>query len=177
MRCRGWWRRTAQRAPTRARTQPGRFLYASRATSRKGYGVLRTRPGSRSAKSLDRGHYLGVTKRLLIVDDDARFRKLLRMVLEDAPEFDVVGEAHEGASALTAARDRAQDVVLLDVNLPDTTGFELAPLLKAETAGTDVVLTSSRGDDTYVQLAHEAGGKAFISKHDLSAEAILRALA
>src|SRR4051794_13423747 len=123
------------------------------------------------------GQYQFVAKRLLIVDDDPRFRKLLRMVLEDAPEFEVVGEAHEGKSALAAARDLEPDVVLLDVNLPDTTGFDLTPRLKAEAAATDVVLTSSRGDATYEELAREAGGKAFISKHDLSAAAILRALA
>src|SRR3954453_7850476 len=154
----------------------GQFRLGWPATSREGYGLPRNRPGSRSAKQPDRGHYQGVTKRLLIVDDDPRFRKLLRMVLEDTPELDVVGEAHEGSSALAAARELAPDVVLLDVNLPDTTGFELAPRLKAEIAMADVVLTSSRGDDTYEQLAREAGGKAFISKHDLSAEAILRAL-
>jgi DNA-binding NarL/FixJ family response regulator len=116
-----------------------------------------------------------MAKRLLIVDDDQRFLKLLRMLLDDASEFDVVGEAYEGSTALQAARDLEPDVVLLDVNLPDTTGFELTPRLAGED-GPAVVLTSSRGDSTYEQLAHEAGARGFVSKHDLSAAAISRAL-
>jgi DNA-binding NarL/FixJ family response regulator len=118
-----------------------------------------------------------VAKRLLIVDDDARFRKLLRMVLEDTPEFEVVGEAEAGSSALTAARELAPDVVLLDVNLPDTTGFDLTPQLLDGGSGPVVVLTSSRGDVTYEKLAEDAGAAGFVPKHDLTAAAISRALA
>jgi DNA-binding NarL/FixJ family response regulator len=117
-----------------------------------------------------------VTTRLLIVDDDARFRSLLRMVLEDAPEFEVVGEAHEGSAALAAAQELDPDVVLLDVHLPDTTGFELTPRLAGAAGGPAVVLTSSRGDETYHQLAQEAGASGFVPKHELSAEAIRHAL-
>jgi DNA-binding NarL/FixJ family response regulator len=117
-----------------------------------------------------------VTRRLLIVDDDARFRELLRMVLEDAPEFEVVGEAQEGSGALEAARELGPDVVLLDINLPDTTGFELVPLLAAEAGDPEVVLISSRGDETYEELAQRAGALAFVPKDELSAAAIRRVL-
>jgi DNA-binding NarL/FixJ family response regulator len=114
--------------------------------------------------------------RLLIVDDDARFRGLLRMLLEESPDFEVVGEAHEGAAAMVAAKELDPDVVLLDVHLPDTTGFELTPRLAAESGAPTVVLTSSRGDETYEQLAHDAGASAFLPKHELSAAAIKQAL-
>jgi DNA-binding NarL/FixJ family response regulator len=117
-----------------------------------------------------------VAKRLLIVDDDQRFLKLLKMLLEDAPEFDVVGEAYEGSGALEAARELEPDVVLLDVNLPDTNGFELTPQIAADGDGPQVVLTSSRGDSAYEQLAQDAGARGFVPKHDLSAAAISRAL-
>jgi DNA-binding NarL/FixJ family response regulator len=117
-----------------------------------------------------------VGKRLLIVDDDQRFLALLRQVLEDATEFDVVGEAYEGTGAIEAARELAPDVVLLDVNLPDTNGFELAPRLAGGGGGPDVVLTSSRDDSIYPELAQEAGARGFVPKHDLSAAAISRVL-
>jgi DNA-binding NarL/FixJ family response regulator len=117
-----------------------------------------------------------MTKRLLIVDDDPRFRDLMKQVLADAPEFEVVGEAHRGSVALTAARDLDPDVVLLDVHLPDTTGFELAPQFSGDAGGPAIVITSSRADDAYHQLAHDAGATGFVSKHDLSAAAITRAL-
>ena len=59
--------------------------------------------------------------RVLIVDDHAPFRSLARTLLV-AEGFDVVGEAGDGAGALAAARDLRPDVVLLDVQLPGTTG-------------------------------------------------------
>jgi DNA-binding NarL/FixJ family response regulator len=117
-----------------------------------------------------------VAKRLLIVDDDARFRALLRMVLEDALEFEVVGEAPEGAAALAAVRELDPDVVVLDVHLPDTTGFELTPQLTTTARAAEVVLTSSRGDETYETLARQAGASGFVPKHELSAAAIKNAL-
>lgn len=121
-------------------------------------------------------HDWPVPRRLLIVDDDARFRELLRMVLEDAPEFEVVGEAKEGSGALEACRELGPDVVLLDVNLPDTTGFELVPRLAAEAGDPEIVLISSRGDETYEELAQQAGALAFVPKDELSAAAIRRVL-
>jgi DNA-binding NarL/FixJ family response regulator len=117
-----------------------------------------------------------VVKRLLIVDDDPRFRHLMKQLLLDAPEFEVVGEAHRGSVALDVARQLNPDVVLLDVNLPDTTGFELAPQLAAGSGAPAVVMTSSRGDEAYARLAEEAGASGFVPKHDLSAAAITRAL-
>ena len=117
-----------------------------------------------------------VTRRLLIVDDDVRFSGLLRMVLEGTPDFHVVGEAKDGAQALEFARELEPDLVLLDVNLPDTTGFELAPRLAAGGDGPDVVLISSRGDETYVDLAQRAGAIGFVPKDQLSPAAIQRVL-
>src|SRR6478672_1235025 len=121
------------------------------------------RPGTRTAMRSANGQDVNVAKRLLIVDDDARFRGLARMVLE--AEFDVVGEAGEGVSALAAVRELDPDVVLLDVNLPDTTGFELAPRLISDANRPEVVMTSSRDDASYEQLAQDAGAAAFLSKH------------
>jgi DNA-binding NarL/FixJ family response regulator len=117
-----------------------------------------------------------VVKRLLIVDDDPRFRDLMKQLLLDTPEFEVVGEAHRGSVALEVARELDPDVVLLDVNLPDASGFELAPQLTAAVGAPAVVMTSSRGDEAYARLAEEAGARGFVPKHDLSAAAIKRAL-
>ena len=66
----------------------------------------------------------------LIVDDHPSFRRFAQKLLE-AAGFLVVGDAEDGASALAAVRELRPDVVLLDVLLPDTTGFAVAKELAA----------------------------------------------
>ncbi len=65
---------------------------------------------------------------MLIVDDHSAFRSAALGLLE-AEGFDVVGEAADGASALAAAGELKPDVVLLDVQLPDLNGFDVADRL------------------------------------------------
>ena len=69
-------------------------------------------------------------------DDHASFRRSARRLLE-AAGFAVVGEAGDGAAALAAVRALRPDLVLLDVLLPDTTGFGLADVLAAEPSAAD----------------------------------------
>jgi DNA-binding NarL/FixJ family response regulator len=108
---------------------------------------------------------------VLIVDDHAGFRSQARALLE-AEGFDVVGEASDGASALAAARELGADVVLLDVQLPDIDGFDVASQLSADAS---VVLVSSREAADYGSLVQACGACGFIAKADLSG-ASLRAL-
>src|SRR5687767_12897214 len=83
----------------------------------------------------------GVPTRVLIVDDHALFRRSARRLLE-LEGYEVVGEAGDGAAALAAVDELRPDVVLLDVNLPDATGFDIAGRLRGR--GVRVVLTSDR---------------------------------
>jgi DNA-binding NarL/FixJ family response regulator len=109
---------------------------------------------------------------LLIVDDHAAFRSTARALLE-CDGWNVVGEAGDGTSALTAARDLKPDVVLLDVRLPDIDGFSVAERLTAE-GGPAVVVTSSSDDPLYPDRARQTGARGFVAKHDLSGEALQR---
>jgi DNA-binding NarL/FixJ family response regulator len=103
----------------------------------------------------------------LIVDDHASFRRFARKLLE-AAGFRVVGDAEDGASALTAVRELRPDVVLLDVLLPDTTGFAVAKELAATAYRPLVVLTSSRSAADLGSLVRTEHARGFISKRDLT---------
>ncbi|MGE5225890.1 MAG: response regulator [Planctomycetaceae bacterium] len=105
---------------------------------------------------------------VLIVDDHAGFRELARRLLEGAG-FEVIGEAADGAAALTAAAALAPEALLLDVQLPDTTGFEVSRALAAATDPPAVVLVSSRDATDYGNAVGRCGARGFITKSELTA--------
>ncbi len=111
---------------------------------------------------------------VLIVDDHARFRRSARRLLE-LEGYHVVGEAGDGTSAIAAAAELCPDVVLLDVNLPDTTGFDVAGRLRG--TGPRVVLTSDRDPSEIAPFAEDAGACGFVPKGELSGAALARLLA
>jgi len=112
---------------------------------------------------------------VLIVDDHPAFRSAVRALLEDAG-FDVVGEAADGASALTEAGRLQPELVLLDVQLPDIDGFEVAERMSYEPVAPAVVLTSSRGVTSFRRRLAANPDWRFISKSELSGEALAAAL-
>jgi two-component system response regulator EvgA len=113
-----------------------------------------------------------MARSVLIVDDHPSFRTSARRVLEEAG-FEVVGEAADGHTGLTAARELRPAVVLLDVQLPDLDGFEVALALAREEHPPAVVLTSSRdrGDFDGGMLTR-SGVRGFVPKSELSGDAL-----
>jgi DNA-binding NarL/FixJ family response regulator len=112
-----------------------------------------------------------MTRTVLVVDDHPSFRRFASRLLQ-AAGFSVIDEAEDGASALATARRLRPDVVLLDVLLPDTTGFEVAEELSADPDGPMVVLTSSRDLADLGGSVERSSARGFISKKDLSASAV-----
>jgi DNA-binding NarL/FixJ family response regulator len=112
-----------------------------------------------------------VERTVLIVDDHAAFRALSRRVLE-AAGYDVVGEACDGAGALAEAERLRPAVVILDVQLPDLDGFEVAERLMAAEDAPAVVLVSSREASSYGRRVAASSARAFIPKWELTARAI-----
>jgi DNA-binding NarL/FixJ family response regulator len=104
---------------------------------------------------------------VLIVDDHAGFRSLARRLL-DAAGFEVVGEAEDGASALESARRLRPAIVLLDVQLPDLDGFEVARRLADEGVGVATVLVSTRDSTAYRRRLASSPALGFLSKSELS---------
>jgi DNA-binding NarL/FixJ family response regulator len=107
----------------------------------------------------------------LIVDDHPSFRRFARKLLESAGYL-VVGNAEDGASAIAAVSELRPDVVLLDVLLPDMSGFAVARELAAQPERPLVVLTSSRSASDFGSLVRTEHAKGFISKRDLTVAAL-----
>jgi len=110
-----------------------------------------------------------VTRTVLIVDDHGSFRTAARRMLE-REGFEVVGEAVDGASGIALARATGPDLVLLDVVLPDLSGFDVADELDGGVS--KIVLVSSRSRFDFGPRLLRSPVAGFISKDELSAERI-----
>ena len=108
-----------------------------------------------------------MTKTVLIVDDHPSFRASARMLLE-SEGYEVVGEAEDGQSALQAVEDLHPDIVLLDVQLPDIDGIEVAARLTANGSAPAIVLTSSRDASSFRRRLGASSARGFIAKAELT---------
>jgi DNA-binding NarL/FixJ family response regulator len=128
---------------------------------------IRVRPVVNASAACD---HLFVAVSVLIVDDHPAFRASARAMLE-LEGFEVVGEAEDGTSGIEQAGALEPDVVLLDVALPDMSGFDVAERLAP---GTKVVLTSSRHRSDFGRRVRSSRALGFIPKDDLSGDALRR---
>ncbi len=105
--------------------------------------------------------------RVLIVDDHPSFRRLASQLVA-AAGYVVVGEAADAASALDEAERLRPDVVLLDVVLPDRSGFAVARELVSSAHRPRVVLISSRSRSDFGESYEWPDGCSFLPKHELT---------
>lgn len=106
---------------------------------------------------------------VVIVDDHPSFRASARTLLE-LEGFEVVGEASDGASGLEIAKRLKPQLVLLDIALPDTNGFEIAERLAG--GPSKVILTSSREQRDLGRRIRSTGALGFVPKDRLSGQAL-----
>jgi DNA-binding NarL/FixJ family response regulator len=115
--------------------------------------------------------------RVLLADDQALIRAGFRVLLDSAADIEVVGEADNGAQAVTIARDRLADVVLMDIRMPTVDGLEATRRMVADEnlAGVKVLILTTFESDEYVYEALQAGASGFLVK-DTEPEELLRAI-
>ena len=101
--------------------------------------------------------------RVLVADDQALVRSGLCMILESQPDIAVVGEAADGAEAVTRATELGPDVVLMDVRMPNVNGIEATREITLATSARVLVLTTFDLDE-YVYDALAAGASGFLLK-------------
>lgn len=111
-----------------------------------------------------------MNRTVVVVDDHAGFRAQATALLEGAG-FRVLATCPDGRSALAVIPELRPDMVLLDVQLPDTDAFSLMAELDAEDRST-VVLVSTREAADYGTRILRSGAAGFITKSDLSAGAL-----
>ena len=103
---------------------------------------------------------------LLLVDDELLVRQGLRVWLEREADIRVVGEASDGAEAITLAQALQPDVILMDISMPTMDGITATAALRAAVPRSAVVLLTLYDDATTRAQAYAAGAVAFVGKQD-----------
>ncbi|WP_037625789.1 response regulator [Streptomyces aureus] len=118
-----------------------------------------------------------MTIRVLLADDHALLRDTFRILINSADDLEVVGEASDGAEAVTLAGTLHPDLVVMDIRMPGTDGLAATTAICADPALSDVrilILTTFETDE-YVARALRAGASGFLGK-DVTADALLDAI-
>ena len=105
-----------------------------------------------------------MTIRVLLVDDQALLRKGFRMILEEEPGIEVVGEASDGDEAVALTLEHDPDVVLMDVRMPGTDGIEATSRIVGGGGASRVLILTTFDLDEYAFAGLRAGASGFLLK-------------
>ncbi len=114
-------------------------------------------------------------KRILIVDDNAVVRSLVRRLFESQSDFEISGEAENGRDAIDKAEKLKPDLIILDLVMPVMTGLDAAPLLKQLLPDVLIILFTQQEGSEVERLAQAAGIDAVVSKSQVASELFLKA--
>lgn len=110
--------------------------------------------------------------RVVLADDHAIVRQGLRALLETDQGCEVVGEAADGLTALQLIDTLQPDVAVLDLQMPDLGGLEVARRVQQQAPGTRVIILSMHGDEPFVQEALRYGVKGYVLKGSSTSELV-----
>ena len=103
--------------------------------------------------------------RVLLCDDHADFRDLVKYALKRVPNIEVVGEAGDGNEVVDKALKLHPDIVLMDLNMPVSTGLEATRRIKQASKRIKVLILSAFGGDDVVSPCMNAGASGYIQKY------------
>jgi two-component system nitrate/nitrite response regulator NarL len=113
--------------------------------------------------------------RILLADDHLLFRKGLAQLLDSQPDFKVIGEAADGLEAIAQTQSLQPDLVLMDINMPNSDGFEATRHIKAKMPDVRVVMLTVSEDADDLKAAVQCGADGYLLK-DLSPETLFQQL-
>jgi DNA-binding NarL/FixJ family response regulator len=112
---------------------------------------------------------------IVVVDDQELTRLGFRMVINSQADLKVIGEAADGAQAITAARVLRPDVILMDIRMPDVNGVQAARQIIREEPRAKIILITTFDLDDYLEAGLQAGVRGFLLK-DASPAQLLAAI-
>ena len=102
--------------------------------------------------------------RILIVDDEKAVRTALGRLLVTRREWQVVGEAADGAEAIGKARELRPDIVIMDITMPEMNGLEATPEIKKALPAAEVLIFTQHDSTQMVRQAQIAGASGYLLK-------------
>ena len=110
--------------------------------------------------------------KILVADDHALFREGLTSVLNNHPDFTVVGEANDGLEAFIKTKQLNPDVVLMDISMPGTNGLEGAKMIHAQMPETKIVMLTVREEPERIFEAIRNGAQGYLIKNIRATELV-----
>lgn len=129
---------------------------------------------------VEAGDNITMTIKILLVDDHTLFRTGIRLLLQRQTDFEIVGEASDGAEGVKRARQLQPDVVLMDLNMPGLSGLEAMRLIVADMPSTAVLMLTVSEEAEHLGEALRTGAKGYLIKNieaDYLVNAVRRAAA
>jgi DNA-binding NarL/FixJ family response regulator len=105
-----------------------------------------------------------MTTRIVLVEDHQIVREGTRQLLEQVPDFNVVGEAADGLEAIGLVERIRPDVVVMDIRLPHMNGIEATQAIKARFPDVQIIILSAYEDDCYIFPLLECGASGYLLK-------------
>src|SRR5687767_10459430 len=113
--------------------------------------------------------------RILLADDHAIVRQGLKLLIDNQSDMGVVGEAADGADAVSQAKSLSPDIVVMDISMPGMNGLVATRTLKRMLPNVAIVALTRHDDDTYLEELLRAGASGYVLKQSAPAD-FLRAI-
>jgi DNA-binding NarL/FixJ family response regulator len=111
--------------------------------------------------------------RIVIADDHSLFRKGMKRLIEDMPGLEVVGEAGDGLELLDLLKEKAADLAVVDISMPNLRGIEAAREIRTLYPNTKVLVLTMHKSKEYLYHSISAGAQGYLLKEDSDVELLL----